>query len=78
MELIKNYINHFFNSMDISTMLIILGIVILLWAFCRWLLKKMKMTPENADRTLEQIDGMTGIQFEEFVAAVLEGNQYHR
>ncbi len=66
----------FLNNGGLSTMLIIVGIVLILWAFCRWLLQKMKMTPKNADRTLEQIDNMTGEQFEVFVAAVLEGNGY--
>lgn len=66
----------FFDNGGLSTLLIIAGVLILLLAFCRWILIKMKMTPENADRTLSQIDNMTGSQFEEFVAAVLEGNGY--
>ena len=36
----------------------------------------MKLTPKDADRTMEQVDAMTGAQFEQFVAAVLEGNGY--
>ena len=66
----------FLNSGRFSTLLIIVGVLIILLTFCRWILIKMKMTPQNADRTLEQIDSMTGSQFEEFVAAVLEGNGY--
>lgn len=66
----------FLNNGGLSTMLIIMGIVLILWAFCRWILQKMKMTPKNADRTMEQVDNMTGEQFETFVAAVLEGNGY--
>ena len=66
----------FFDNGGLSTLLIIAGVLIILFVFCRWVLIKMKMTPENADRTLNQIDNMTGEQFEEFVAAVLEGNGY--
>lgn len=66
----------FLNNGGMSTMLIILGILLIMWGFCRWLLQKMKMTPKNADRTMEQVDKMTGEQFEIFVAAVLEGNGY--
>lgn len=76
MEEIAIRLAKFLNNGGLSTMLIILGIVLILWAFCRWILQKMKMTPKEADRTLEQVDNMTGGQFETFVAAVLEGNGY--
>lgn len=76
MEQIEKAIASFMNSGGLSTLLIVSGILIILLSFCRFLLTKMKMTPENANRTLEQIDNMTGSQFEEFVAAVLEGNGY--
>lgn len=66
----------FLNNGGLSTMLIIMGIVLILWGFCRWILQLMKMTPKGADRTLDEVDNMTGAQFEEFVAAVLEGNGY--
>ena len=66
----------FFDNGGLSTLLIIAGVLILLLIFCRWILIKMKMTPKNADRTLSEIDNMTGSQFEDFVAAVLEGNGY--
>lgn len=76
MEDIGIKLAQFLNNGGLSTILIIFGIILILWAFCRWLLQKMKLTPKGADRTLEQIDNMTGMQFEEFVAAVLEGNGY--
>lgn len=76
MEKIGKTISSFLSNIELSTVLIILGVLIILLSFCRWILIKMKMTPKNADRTLEQIDNMTGAQFEEFVAAVLEGNGY--
>ncbi len=76
MEQISKNLAEFLNNGGLSTMLIIMGIVLILWAFCRWILQKVKMTPKNADRTIEQIDNMTGTQFETFVAAVLEGNGY--
>ncbi len=54
---------------------IILGILIFLVAylFCHWLLKVFCLKPKDADRSLEQIDAMTGIEFEQFSAAVLRG-----
>lgn len=76
MEALGIKLAKFLNNGGLSTMLIIMGIVLILWGFCRWLLQKMKLTPKGADRTLEEIDRMTGIEFEEFVAAVLEGNGY--
>lgn len=76
MDELGRIINNFLESIEVSTVLIIVGVLIILLSLCRWLLIKMKMTPENANRTLEQIDNMTGAQFEEFVAAVLEGNGY--
>ena len=69
-------IDEFLNSGKFSTLLIIIGSILILLSFCRWILIKMKMTPDNAAHTLDQIDNMTGVQFEEFVAAVLEGNGY--
>ena len=74
-ELTKN-ITKWRDNGGVSTMLIIMGIVLILWSFCRWILQKMKLTPKDADRTMEQVDAMTGAQFEQFVAAVLEGNGY--
>ena len=74
-ELTKN-ITKWLDNGGVSTMLIIMGIVLILWSFCRWILQKMKLTPKDADRTMEQVDAMTGAQFEQFVAAVLEGNGY--
>lgn len=76
MDTIGKAVSSFLNSGKFSTLLIILGVFILLLTFCRWLLIKMKMTPDNVNRTLKQIDSMTGSQFEEFVAAVLQGNGY--
>lgn len=76
MEELGRIINNCLENIEVSTVLIIVGVLIILLSLCRWLLIKMKMTPENANRTLEQIDNMTGAQFEEFVAAVLEGNGY--
>lgn len=76
MDTIGKAVSSFLNSGKFSTLLIILGVTILLLTFCRWLLIKMKMTPDNVNRTLKQIDSMTGSQFEEFVAAVLQGNGY--
>lgn len=54
---------------------ILLGILIFVSAylFCHWILKIMRLKPAAADRSLEQIDQMTGIEFEEFIAAVLKG-----
>lgn len=54
---------------------IFLGMFIFLSAylFCYFLLKWMKLKPRAADRSLSQIDRMTGIEFEEFTAAVLKG-----
>ncbi|MDY5576593.1 MAG: restriction endonuclease [Lachnospiraceae bacterium] len=54
---------------------LILAAVILVMAylFCHWILKKMKLKPLEADRTVDEIDQMTGIEFEHFVAAVLKG-----
>ncbi len=51
-------------------------VILLLFMFCRWLLKVMKMTPKDADRTMQEVDNMDGIEFEKFVAAVLIGNGY--
>lgn len=51
-------------------------VVLLLFLFCRWLLEAMKMTPKDANRTIEEIDNMDGREFEQFVAAVLIGNGY--
>lgn len=54
---------------------IIIAVIILAAAylFCRWLLKIMKLKPDAADRTIEEIDKMSGTEFEEFSAAVLKG-----
>ena len=54
---------------------IIIGVVILFAAylFCRWLLKVMKLKPNEADRTIDEIDKMSGEEFELFTAAVLQG-----
>lgn len=76
MDKFVNKIANYWNNLELSTLLISLGVLIILWSFCRWLLKKMKMTPSGADRTLKEIDNMTGTEFEEFVAAVMEGNGY--
>ena len=76
MKELSEKISSFMDNGGMSTVLIVVGIIILLWTFCRWLLIKMKMTPKGADHTLNEIDNMTGTQFEEFVAAVLEGNGY--
>lgn len=51
-------------------------IIILLYLFCRKLLKLMKMTPDKADRTIDEVDKMSGIEFEEYAAAVLKGCGY--
>ncbi|MFQ9933679.1 MAG: restriction endonuclease [Lachnospiraceae bacterium] len=59
-----------------SDFLILMGIILILHSLCRWLLNKFKLTPSGADRSIEQIDKMTGREFEEFVAAVLEGCGY--
>ena len=67
---------NYWNNLELSTLLIALGVLIILLSFCRWMLKIMKLTPKGADRTLEEIDNMTGAQFEEFVAAVIRGNGY--
>lgn len=56
--------------------LILMGIILIVHSICRWILNKLKMRPKEADRTIEQIDNMTGREFEEFVAAVLEGCGY--
>ena len=69
-------IANYWNNLELSTLLIVLGVFIILLSFCRWMLKIMKLTPKGADRTLEEIDNMTGAQFEEFVAAVIRGNGY--
>lgn len=69
-------IANYWNNLELSTLLIVLGVLIILLSFCRWMLKIMKLTPKGADRTLEEIDNMTGAQFEEFVAAVIRGNGY--
>ena len=57
---------------------VILGILIffIAWMFCRWLLKVMQLKPKDTDRTLEEIDQMTGKEFELFTAAVLRGNGF--
>lgn len=73
---VSKFIEGILNNISISTLLIALGVLIMLFSISRWILIKMKMTPDNVNRTLEQIDNMTGAQFEEFVAAVLEGNGY--
>lgn len=54
---------------------IMIGIIILFAAylFCRWMLKIMKLKPKEADRTIDEIDKMTGEEFELFTAAVLKG-----
>lgn len=54
---------------------IIIGIIILFAAylFCRWMLKIMKLKPNEADRTIDEIDKMSGGEFELFTAAVLKG-----
>lgn len=54
---------------------IIIGIIILFAAylFCRWMLKIMKLKPNEADRTVDEIDKMSGEEFELFTAAVLKG-----
>lgn len=54
---------------------IMIGIIILFAAylFCRWMLKIMKLKPKEADRTIYEIDKMTGEEFELFTAAVLKG-----
>ena len=41
---------------------IMIGIIILFAAylFCRWMLKIMKLKPKEADRTIDEIDKMTG------------------
>ena len=64
-------IANYWNNLELSTLLIGLGVLIILWSFCRWILQKVKLTPPGADRTLDEIDNMTGAQFEEFVAAVV-------
>jgi HJR/Mrr/RecB family endonuclease len=69
-------IANYWNNLELSTLLIGLGVLIILWSFCSWILKKMKLTPPGADRTLQEIDNMTGAEFEEFVAAVIRGNGY--
>lgn len=48
-------------------------LVFLAFLFCKWLLNKMRLKPKKADRTIEEIDQMSGVEFEEFTAAVLEG-----
>ena len=57
---------------------VILGILIFIiaWMFCRWLLKVMQLKPKDTDRTLEEIDQMSGKEFELFTAAVLRGNGF--
>ena len=57
---------------------VILGILIFIiaWMFCRWPLKVMQLKPKDTDRTLEEIDQMTGKEFELFTAAVLRGNGF--
>lgn len=54
---------------------IIIGIIILFAAylFCRWMLKIMKLKPNEANRTIDEIDKMNGEEFEFFTAAVLKG-----
>ena len=64
---------NYLQNGGMSTFCIIVGIILLVHSICRWLLQKMKMTPNDADRTIEQIDKMSGREFEEYVAAVLEG-----
>ena len=51
-------------------------IILIMYFFCKFLIKKLKLTPEKADRTLNEVDNMNGHEFEEFVAAVLEGCGY--
>lgn len=50
-----------------------IGLFILLYLFCHWLLKVMRLKPDEVNRTIDEIDKMTGIEFENFVAAVLKG-----
>ncbi|NLL93500.1 MAG: restriction endonuclease [Clostridiales bacterium] len=59
-----------------TSMVIAAVVILLLLLFCKWLLRVLKMSPKGVDYSLEQIDVMKGSQFEEFVAAVLEGNGY--
>ncbi len=61
---------------SISDFLILMGIILILHSLCRLLMKKLKLRPNGADYTIEQVDKMTGRQFEEFVAAVMEGCGY--
>lgn len=51
-------------------------IVLIMYFFCKALIKKLKLTPKEADRTLDEVDNMNGHEFEEFVAAVLLGCGY--
>lgn len=59
-----------------SDFAVLMGIILILHSFCRIILNKMKLKSKAADRTIEQIDKMTGREFEEFVAAVMEGCGY--
>lgn len=47
--------------------------VLLAYLFCKWLLKVMRLKPDVTDRTIDEIDRMSGVEFEEFTAAVLKG-----
>ncbi len=57
----------------VSTLCIIVGAILIVHSICRWLLLKMRLKSNDADRTIEQIDKMSGRDFEEYVAVVLEG-----
>ena len=59
-----------------SDFLILMGVILILHSLCRYIMAKLKLKSNEADRTIEQIDEMTGREFEEFVAAVLEGCGY--
>lgn len=59
-----------------STALIVIGAILIVHGISRWILNALKMKPREADRTINQIDEMTGREFEEFVSAVLSGCGY--
>ena len=53
--------------------ILIIVLIVAAYLFCHWIIKKMRLKPQQANRTQDEINHMTGREFEEFVAAVLMG-----
>lgn len=51
-------------------------LVLLIHLFLKWVLSSMRIIPDENYKSLEEIDAMTGREFEDYVAVILEGCGY--